>query len=131
MYQVAQGDHSAVAASDGQQQGQQLVYNGIPTSGSAADSKAWLQSAGRVEQLEAEIQRLRGALAEKTREVESLRAQLSSLMHSLNKEPPRLTPDTLQTMPSATDVQLQSASVENNNTPKSDMPATVVNGMPE
>lgn len=129
MYQVAQGDQAA--PSDGQQQGQQLIYNGIPTSGSSADSKAWLQSAGRVEQLEAEIQRLRAALADKTREVENLRSQLNSLMHTLNKEPPRLTPDTLQTMPNAADVQLQSASVENNNAPKSDMPTTVVNGMPE
>jgi hypothetical protein len=125
MYQMAQGDQTAVAPADGQQ----LVYNDIPTSASS-DNKAWLQSTGRIEQLEAEVQRLRAALTEKTREAENLRSELTTVVHSI-KERSRLTPDSLQTMPNATDVQLQSASVENNNTAKSDMPAPVVNGMPE
>ena len=121
MYQMPQSDQTTAAA--------QLVYNGVPTSGSA-DSKAWFQSAGRVEQLETEIQRLRTALAEKTREAQNLRSELGSVLHSI-EERRRGTPDGLQQVSYATDLQPANAPVENNNTAKTDMSAHEANGLPE
>jgi len=121
MYQMPQGDQATAAS--------QLVYNGIPTSGTA-DSKAWNQSAGRIEQLETEIQRLRTALLEKTHEAQDLRKELGSVLHSI-EERRRRSPDGLQKLSNATDLQLPIASVENNNTAKTDMTVPVANGLPE
>jgi len=67
------------------QQRQNGLPVGLPPEYNVAKSLQQASSSARIEQLEAEIHRLRGALAEKTAEAQNLQLELQSALQIIEK----------------------------------------------